>query len=193
MIGFRTHWDDVAERATILADLQASGFVRLASAGRLLNLGSQDRDELALALPVKGQIWVIVDRVKGGDTLGRTTESLENAFQSGMGEIALFTELGANTLAVGLPEGGTLRETIDGTDWQVHLLSNQLRCLKCGIDYPDPQPRLFSFNSPLGACTLCEGFGDTVDLDMNLVVPNPSLTLREGAIAPWNTPSARRR
>lgn len=191
MIGFRTHWEDIAERATILADLQASGFVRLASSGRMLNLGSQERDELAAALPTKGQIWVIVDRVKGGDTLGRTTESLENAFQSGNGEIALFTELGADTQPVGLPEGGTLRETIDGTEWQVHLLSNQLRCLKCGIDYPDPQPRLFSFNSPLGACTLCEGFGDTVDLDMNLVVPNPSLTLREGAVAPWNTPSAR--
>ena len=191
MIGFRTHWEDVAERATILADLQASGFVRLASSGRMLNLGSQPREELAEALPSQGQIWVIVDRVKGGDALGRTTESLEHAFQSGMGEIALFTEVGAQTNVVGLPDGGTLRETIDGTEWQVHLLSAQLRCLKCGIDYPDPQPRLFSFNSPLGACTLCEGFGDTVDLDMNLVVPNPSLTLREGAIAPWNTPSAR--
>lgn len=191
MIGFRTHWEDIAERATILADLQASGFVRLASAGRMLNLGSQTREELAEALPVQGQIWVIVDRVKGGDTLGRTTESLEHAFQSGAGEIALFTESGAPMEAVGLPEGGTLIETIDGAQWQVHLLSAQLRCLKCGIDYPDPQPRLFSFNSPLGACPLCEGFGDTVDLDMNLVVPNSSLTLREGAIAPWNTPSAR--
>ncbi len=191
MIGFRTHWEDVAERATILADLQASGFVRLASAGKMLNLGSQTREELAEALPTRGQVWVIVDRVKGGDSLGRTTESLEHAFQSGGGELALFTEPGAETASAGLPEGGTLQETIDGTQWQVHLLSAQLRCLKCGIDYPDPEPRLFSFNSPLGACTLCEGFGDTVDLDMNLVVPNPSLTLRDGAIAPWNTPSAR--
>ena len=191
MIGFRTHWEDVGERATILADLQASGLVRLASAGRTLNLGSQPREELAESLPAAGQVWVIVDRVKGGETLGRTTESLEHAFQNGAGEIALFTEVDADLQVIGLPAGGTLRETIDGIEWQIHLLSEQLRCLKCGLDYPDPQPRLFSFNSPLGACPLCEGFGDTVDLDMNLVVPNPSLTLREGAVAPWNTPSAK--
>ena len=191
MIGFRTHWEDVGERATILADLQASGLVRLASAGRTLNLGSQSREELAESLPAAGQVWVIVDRVKGGETLGRTTESLEHAFQNGAGEIALFTEVDADLQVIGLPAGGTLRETIDGIEWQIHLLSEQLRCLKCGLDYPDPQPRLFSFNSPLGACPLCEGFGDTVDLDMNLVVPNPSLTLREGAVAPWNTPSAK--
>ncbi len=191
MIGFRTHWEDVGERATILADLQSSGFVRLVSAGRLLNLGSQSREELAEALPAQGQIWVIVDRVKGGDSLGRTTESLEHAFQSGGGEIAVFTEAGADWPASAAPQGVASTESIDGTVWQVVLLSHQLRCLKCGIDYPDPEPRLFSFNSPLGACPLCEGFGDTVDLDMNLVVPNPSLTLREGAVAPWNTPSAR--
>ncbi len=200
MIGFRTHWEDIAERATILADLQSSGFVRLACNGRTFNLGQQTREELAELLPTAGNVWVIVDRVKGGDTIGRTTESLENAFQSGMGEIALFIEASAtSTVSAWITENTdnplavdeAITETIDGTDWRVHLLSTQLRCLKCGIDYPDPEPRLFSFNSPLGACPLCEGFGDTVDLDMNLVVPNPNLTLREGAVAPWNTPSAR--
>ncbi|MCC6508763.1 MAG: excinuclease ABC subunit UvrA [Pirellulaceae bacterium] len=196
MIGFRTQWDDVAERATILADLQASGFVRLACSGRTVNLGQQSREELIEALPVSGQVWVIVDRVKGGETVGRTTESLEHAFQSGLGEIALFVEAEASSAIDGqatpeLPSGSVHHESIDGTPWRIYLLSSQLRCLQCGIDYPNPEPRLFSFNSPLGACALCEGFGDTVDLDMNLVVPNPSLTLREGAIAPWNIPSAR--
>lgn len=194
MIGFRTHWEDVGERATILAELQASGFVRLASAGRTLHLGQQSREELIAALPSAGEVWVIVDRVRGGETLGRTTESLENAFQSGLGEIALFIEADSSTEAAAAIErvgGKPNSESIDKVAWHVLQLSSQLRCMHCAIDYPSPEPRLFSFNSPLGACSLCEGFGDTVDLDMNLVVPNPSLTLREGAIAPWNTPSAR--
>ncbi|MGN6545829.1 MAG: excinuclease ABC subunit UvrA, partial [Aureliella sp.] len=194
MIGFRTHWEDVGERATILADLQASGFLRLASGGRILHLAQQSREELSEALPAAGHVWVIVDRVRGGETLGRTTESLENAFQSGNGEIALFVEAQSSpeaTEAVERIGGRPATETLDDVVWHVILLSSQLRCLHCGIDYPNPEPRLFSFNSPLGACSLCEGFGDTVDLDMNLVVPNPSLTLREGAVAPWNTPSTR--
>lgn len=194
MIGFRTHWEDVAERATILADLQASGFVRLASGQRMLHLADQSREELSEALPTAGEIWVIVDRIRGGDAIGRTTESLENAFQSGAGEIALFVQQSSSPEVAAAVEsigGRPAVETIDGVLWHVIPLSSQLRCLHCGIDYPNPEPRLFSFNSPLGACSLCEGFGDTVDLDMNLVVPNPSLSLREGAIAPWNTPSAR--
>ncbi len=52
-----------------------------------------------------------------------------------------------------------------------------------------PEPRLFSFNSPLGACPKCEGFGNVIGIDMDLVVPDPSKSLREGAIAPWNTPA----
>ncbi|MCA9182934.1 MAG: excinuclease ABC subunit UvrA, partial [Planctomycetales bacterium] len=59
----------------------------------------------------------------------------------------------------------------------------------CGIDYPDPEPRLFNFNSPLGACPTCEGFGDTIDLDIDLIVPDKRKTLREGALAPWTTPA----
>lgn len=195
MIAFRTHWEDVAERATILADLQASGFVRLASGGRMLHLAQHSREELAEALPSAGEIWVIVDRVRGGQAVGRTTESLENAFQHGSGQIALFVEANSTSpesaAALEAIGGRPEVETIDGALWHVIPLSSDLRCLHCGIDYPNPEPRLFSFNSPLGACSLCEGFGDTVDLDMNLVVPNPSLTLREGAIAPWNIPSAR--
>ena len=54
---------------------------------------------------------------------------------------------------------------------------------------PTPEPRLFSFNSPLGACPECEGFGNVIGIDMELVVPDPSKSLREGAIAPWNTPA----
>ena len=67
--------------------------------------------------------------------------------------------------------------------------STQLACEDCGIEYPLPEPRLYSFNSPLGACPECEGFGNVIDIDMDLVVPDPDKSLRDGAIAPWNTPA----
>ena len=59
----------------------------------------------------------------------------------------------------------------------------------CGIEYPEPEPQLFNFNRPLGACPECEGFGNIVATDMDRVVPDPPKSIREGAIAPWNTPA----
>ncbi len=79
--------------------------------------------------------------------------------------------------------------TIDGRAWRRLAFSNTLACADCGIEYVPPEPRLFSFNSPLGACPNCEGFGNIIGVDMDLVVPDPSKSLREGAIAPWNTPA----
>ena len=78
---------------------------------------------------------------------------------------------------------------IDGRPWRRMGFSTQLACEDCGIEYPMPEPRLYSFNSPLGACPQCEGFGNVIGIDMDLVVPDPSKSLREGAIAPWNTPA----
>lgn len=169
MIGFEASWDDVSDRAMVLAELQAEGFVRLLIEKQVLNLGQDTRQQLVDALPTAGSVWVIVDRIKGGDAAERSTESLELAFTHGLGEIALLQE-------------------VDGA-WAPLRLSQQLRCMTCGIDYPDPEPRLFSFNSPLGACPTCEGFGDTIDLDMDLIVPDKHKTLREGALAPWTTPA----
>ncbi len=64
-----------------------------------------------------------------------------------------------------------------------------LACTHCGIEYRDPTANLFSFNSPLGACESCRGFGRIIDLDLDLVIPDPSRTLADGAIKPWTTPS----
>ena len=69
------------------------------------------------------------------------------------------------------------------------MFSTALRCEECGIDYPEPEPQLFNFNRPLGACPACEGFGNIVATDMARVVPDPGKSMREGAIAPWNTPA----
>ena len=67
--------------------------------------------------------------------------------------------------------------------------SSDLHCADCDIHYAEPTPRLFSFNSPLGACDTCRGFGRVIGIDYGLVVPDESKTLRDGAIRPWQTPS----
>ena len=72
-----------------------------------------------------------------------------------------------------------------------HLFSERFECRTCGIAYEDPQPRLFSFNNPFGACPTCHGFGNIIELDMNLVVPDPSKSIQQGAIEPWTKPHYR--
>ena len=190
MIGFETHWEDAVDRASVLADLQAMGFVRLVASGKTLSIGTTVREELADSLPVNGRVLVITDRIKGGDGSQRLTESLESAFQHGGGEAILLIESLAAVLShITAGNVATTTVTIDGELWLDARFSKQLRCPVCRIDYPSPEARLFSFNSPLGACPTCEGFGDTVDLDMQLIVPDDSKSIRGGAIAPWNSPS----
>lgn len=164
------------------------------------------------------QAIVIVDRLTSTDELTRITESLESAFGEGDGRVVLLlehqtaeadndeqkhttvaekpmrlyelgeVEMSQEMLPIPQDVAASLRK-IDGRQWIALPLSRSRRCDACEIDYPDPQPRLFSFNNPLGACPTCEGFGDVIDIDMELVVPDPSKSIREGAIAPWNTPS----
>ena len=190
MIAFETHWEDAVDRASVLSDLQAMGFVRLVASGRTLSIGTTVREELSEALPVDGRVLVIVDRIKGGDRSQRITESLESAFQHGAGEAILLVE--NNAVAGELIQQNQLAATeavIDSERWLEARFSKQLRCPVCRIEYPAPEARLFSFNSPLGACPTCEGFGDKIDLDMELIVPDATKTIRGGAIAPWTSPS----
>lgn len=79
--------------------------------------------------------------------------------------------------------------TIEGRTWRRLGFSTQWSCEDCRLEYPTPEPRLYSFNSPLGACPQCEGFGNIIDVDMDLVVPDRRKSLKEGAIAPWNSPA----
>ncbi|MCA9131950.1 MAG: hypothetical protein KDA45_02300, partial [Planctomycetales bacterium] len=196
MVAIRASWEDVADRATVFADLQAAGFVRFLAGERLLNLGQDERQTLADALPTRGEVWTIVDRLRGGDDAARTTESLEMAFEHGEGEIALLLDASddallaqaAEQLPVELLPTASSRPAMEDTAWSAARFSRQLRCTLCHIDYPDPEPRLFNFNSPLGACPTCEGFGQTIDLDLDLVAPDKRKSLRDGALAPWNTP-----
>ena len=86
--------------------------------------------------------------------------------------------------------GEVLFETAprEGEAAQRLRFSQRFECKQCGIRYEEPEPRLFSFNNPYGACPRCQGFGNTIDFDLNLVIPNKTLTLAEGAIEPWTKP-----
>ncbi|MFZ5828683.1 MAG: excinuclease ABC subunit UvrA [Planctomycetota bacterium] len=183
-----------------LAALREEGFVRVLVDGRLLNLAETGADGTA------GSIYVILDRLSAGSsTEDRVRESLEAAFAHGKGQCHVFVEEPAperesanasEAESVSRNEGATNDNgsrgaplTIDGQPWRRWGFSNQLACADCGLAYPEPEPRLYSFNSPLGACPKCEGFGNVIGIDMELVVPDMEKSIREGAIAPWNTPA----
>jgi excinuclease ABC subunit A len=69
--------------------------------------------------------------------------------------------------------------------------AQRFECKNCNLRYEEPEPRLFSFNNPYGACPRCQGFGNTIDFDLDLVIPDPMKSLGEGAIDPWNKPKYR--
>jgi excinuclease ABC subunit A len=192
MVCFTMTWEDVTERAMVLAELQQTGLIRLIASERMLNL-SDDRELLGQSLAAGGSAQVVVDRLRGGELPSRSNESLETAFNMGLGEASLLVEASDKSSQQAVLEqlNGLAPNTvtIDNQIWFQIDFANKLICAQCKIDYPPPSAQLFSFNSPLGACPKCEGFGDTVDLDMDLVVPDRKKTLREGAIAPWNSPS----
>ncbi|MCW5891869.1 MAG: excinuclease ABC subunit UvrA [bacterium] len=143
--------------------LLAAGFLRVLVGGAPVAL-----DDLATA-PDGGALTVVQDRLRlrAGER-GRLVESLEQAFRHGRGEAAVV-----------LPDDGGRRLPF----------SSALACAQCGVTVRPPVPNLFSFNSPLGACETCRGFGRVIDLDLDLVVPDPRRALADDAIKPWSTKS----
>ncbi len=118
-----------------------------------------------------GVLDIVVDRFAyRRSTRKRVTDSLEQAFQFGKGRL-------------------DLHDVEDG--WRREGFSNRLHCSACDLSYAEPQPNLFSFNSPLGACETCHGFGRSIDIDLDLVIPDPSKSIAEGVIKPWTTRAAR--
>ena len=178
---------EVPEEAGLLptaAALREEGFVRVIFGGRIVNLDAVGDDSVGDLGPRHDSqegVYVVVDRLAAGSAADqRVRDSLETALSKGRGKSYVFVE-GAN--------GRGASCTIDDRPWQRLGFSTQLACADCGIEYPLPEPRLYSFNSPLGACPECEGFGNVIGVDMDLVVPDPKKSIREGAIAPWSTPA----
>lgn len=195
MIGFVSQRGSERTSEEWLGDLIALGYRRVVLAEEIVEL----RPELAKQIGEVHSLEVITDRIKlSSEATTRLHDSLENAMEAGRGVALVWTEFpreprapNSSNTATGdeNSETGKRQATLAGSTWQRHVFSRRLRCETCAIDYPDPQPQLFNYNNPLGACPACEGFGNVTELDMDLVVPDSSKSLKEGAIAPWNTPS----
>jgi excinuclease ABC subunit A len=143
------------------AGLMASGFRRLLVDGTVCDL-----ETLEAAPPV---LTIVADRlVIAPGQKRRVTDSLEQAFRFGKGRLALV-----------YPDDGYRGEPY----------GSRLECARCDIAYREPAPNVFSFNSPLGACDACRGFGRVIDVDLDLIIPDPRKSLADGAIRPWSTPA----
>jgi len=174
------------------AGLREDGFVRVIHNGRLEHLDESRESPFAgqPPAPADGRLYVVVDRlVAGTGNERRVFDSVETAFAKGDGRCSAFVEETPNPIDGTLPPSPGGEDSRDVRSWRRTAWSTRLACDDCQLEYSAPDPRLFSFNSPLGACPQCEGFGNVIGVDMDLVVPDPTRSLREGAIAPWNTPA----
>jgi excinuclease ABC subunit A len=149
-----------ASLQSTLNELRRKGFHRLYVNGRTVML-----DEIVPAeLRDQTSLRVVVDRVKiEGDMRARLTDSIETAY---------------------LEAGGTAFAIEDNTG-KAHVFSERFECQRCHLTYEAPQPRLFSFNNPFGACPTCHGFGNIIELDLDLVIPDKNKSIQQGAIEPW--------
>jgi len=154
---------------TLLSDLASQGFARAIIDGELHEL----TDSVELARYEQHTIQVVVDRLVRKDGIERRlTDSLETALRiaEGVAEVQI----------VG-------RGDDSGLDDEILTFSQHLGCPECGLSFEELAPRNFSFNSPYGACEHCDGLGTRFEVDAELVVPNPDLSIAEGALAPWAT------
>ncbi len=161
-----------------LNQLRKEGFTRVVIDGKQLDLA----DEIELDKKKKHDIDIVVDRivVKEG-VQRRMADSLETALHhaDGVVKVEVVTPVTAPTG----PVEADLKPT--SASPTTVIFSEKLACVECGISYQEITPRLFSFNNPHGACPDCTGLGTRMYFDADLVIPNPDLSLREGAIAPW--------
>ncbi len=148
------------EHREIFEEAESEGFIRFRVNGDILDL--EELSDIKLNKKQKHTIEAVVDRLIVKEKVKRRlADSIETALVAG---------------------GGSCLINIDGAD---HLFSESFACLKCGISYEEAAPRLFSFNSPFGACPQCSGLGSQMEFSERLVVPEPSLSITAGAIAPW--------
>ncbi len=141
--------------------LVKKGFFRIFYKNDVLNL-----NEEYLLPKSKDEIFVLVDRfkIKKGKVRELLADSIETTFKEGEGRLFI----------------------INAVTNEIKKFNQFYEC--CGIRYEEPEPRFFSFNNPFGACPVCQGFGKTMDYDMDLIVPNPNLSIFDGAIAPFRSP-----
>ncbi|MBS4190314.1 excinuclease ABC subunit UvrA [Bacillus sp. FJAT-49705] len=145
----------------ILEEIKKQGFVRVRIDGDMLDLG----EEIELEKNKKHSIEVVIDRIVVKDGVSsRLADSIETALKLGNGKV-LIDVIGEEEL----------------------LFSENHACPHCGFSIGELEPRMFSFNSPFGACSVCDGLGSKLEVDMDLVIPNRELSLNQYAIAPWES------
>ncbi|OAQ03610.1 excinuclease ABC subunit A [Ligilactobacillus aviarius] len=157
--------DKKGQHKEVLKKIQRAGFVRVIIDGEMHEIG----DEIELDKNKKHSISVVVDRIIVKDGIrSRLFDSVEAALKLTDGYVA-----------------------VDVIGNQVLQFSEKLACPYCGFSIKELEPRLFSFNAPFGACPECDGLGEKIEVDPDLVVPDKSKTLEEGAIAPWAPDSSK--
>ncbi len=153
---------------THLFDLRRKGFNRLFQQGRTFEFSTP---ESLLEIDFSQPLFAVADRIVIGAGLRqRVVDAVENCFREA---------------------GEAILESADDPARQLRF-SEKFECKRCRLSYVEPEPRLFSFNSPFGACPRCQGFGNVMDYDLRRVIPDPTRPLREGAIEPWTKPAYRR-
>jgi len=153
-----------------LFELRKRGYNRLYQKGQIYEFSTP---ESLLDLNFAEPVLVLIDRISvSPDSRLRIVDAVEQGYREA---------------------GEVLFETAPRNDEPARRLrfSQRFECKQCNLRYEEPEPRLFSFNNPFGACPRCQGFGNTIDFDLNLVIPNKTLSLAEGAIEPWTKPKYR--
>jgi excinuclease ABC subunit A len=155
-----------------LVELRGSGFNRLYQAGTIVEFSTP---ESLLELDFTQPVFILLDRLTvSEENRARIVDAAEVAYREG-GEV-IFEVAAAD---------------VDPSERPRYRFSAAYECKSCHKPGREPEPRLFSFNNPFGACPRCQGFGNTIDFDLNLIIPDKSLSLEDGAIDPWNRPKYR--
>src|SRR3984885_10669820 len=155
---------------TRLFDLRKAGFNRLYQAGQVFEFSTP---ESLLDINFDQPVFMLVDRLTvSAEARSRIVDAVETAYRES-GEVIF--DLPAR----------------DGQPARQLRFAQRFECKNCNLRCEEPEPRLFSFNNPYGACARCQGFGNTIDFDLDLVIPDKLKKLAEGAIEPWTKPKYR--
>src|SRR5689334_6941085 len=153
-----------------LSELRQRGFNRLYQSGQIFEFSTP---ESLLDVDFSKPVFLLVDRLAvSSDSRARIVDAIEISYREAS-EVIFET----------VPRDEQLSQQL--------RFSQRFECKQCNLRYEEPEPRLFSFNNPYGACPRCQGFGNTIDFDLDLVIPDKSKTLNQGAIEPWTKPKYR--
>jgi excinuclease ABC subunit A len=175
--------DRKGEHHGLLEEIQRAGFIRARIDGIIYRI--EEALDKALDRKKKHNIEVVVDRLTIEKDLdkSRLVDSTETALKLGKGTVIINRKYEVRSTK-------KRKRNLQTSDFRLQtsgdlIFSEHFACEDCGISLPELEPRLFSFNSPYGACPGCQGLGEKLEVDPKLVIPNPNLTIAEGAIQPW--------